>query len=643
MLEKIREGSQGIFAKTILGLVILTFALAGVGSYLSSPAEVNVATVNGDKISKAEFDQAFQNERTRLQQQFGEMYATLAADPAYMNNFRSEVLERLIDERLQQQFATKLGLRVSDEQIRDAIRDMVEFQIDGQFNNDRYIALLRQSGYQPEQFRELMREQMSRNQLLIGVLGSDFATVNDMQQLMKLQQQSRDVEYARIAAANFAADVNLTQQMLEDYYTTHIAQYQTEQKVAVEYVELSAETLAKNITITEQQIQQFYNDNKALYSSKERRKVAHIMLESEEADAEVEAKAKQLLAQLQAGADFAKLAQTESADTFSAENGGELDWLALGDMDEDFETAAFALTAEEQLSPVVKTAYGYHIIKLIKLEAAQQQDLAEVSAEIAQRLQEDQAATEFYDAKQRLAEVSFEVYDSLEDAALAIDAKVVATPLFSRTNASAPLNAPVVMAKIFDADFIADKINSDVIELDKQHVIVVRVKQSEPARTQGLDEVKASVEAAVKAEQAASLAKAKGQELLANFKQSTDAEVSFAQFIAASNLTLEQAMGTPRFGGTLDGQIRAKAFAMAKPIDSQPAVDMVELANGDVALVSVVAVKDADITVVPNAEQLERLAEQNAQQSYAAVLASLRAQAEITRNLRATQTNDSSM
>lgn len=640
MLEKIREGSQGIIAKTILGLVILTFALAGVGSYLSSPAEVNVATVNGDKITKAEFDQAFQNERTRLQQQFGEMYATLAADPAYMNNFRSEVLERLIDERIQQQFATKLGLRVSDEQIRDAIRDMVEFQIDGQFNNDRYMALLRQSGYQPDQFRELMREQMSRNQLLIGVLSSDFATVNDMQLLMKLQQQTRDVEFARIVAADFAADINLTQQMLEDYYTTHISQYQTEQKVAVEYVELSAENLAKNITITEQQIKQFYNDNKALYSSQERRKVAHIMLESEEADAAVEAKAKQLLEQLKAGADFAQLAATESADTFSAENGGELDWLVLGDMDEDFEAAAFALTAEQQLSPVIKTAYGYHIIKLIKLEPAQQQDLAEVSAEIAKRLQEDKAATEFYDAKQRLAEVSFEMFDSLEDAALAIEAKVVSTPLFSRSNVSAPLNAPAVMAKIFDADFIAEKINSDVIEIDKQHVIVVRVKQSEPARTQGLDEVKASVEAAVKAEQTALLAKAKGQKLLADFKQSTDPELSFTQFIAASNLSLEQAMDTPRFGGTLDGQIRAKAFAMAKPLAGKQAVDMVELANGDVALVSVVAVKDADITVVPNAEQIDRLAEQNAQQAYAAVLASLKAKAEITRNLRATQTND---
>lgn len=638
MLEKIREGSQGIIAKTILGLVILTFALAGVGSYLSSPAEVTVASVNGDKITKTEFDQAFQNERTRLQQQFGEMYATLAADPAYMNNFRSEVLERLIDERLQQQFAAKLGLRVSDEQIRDAIRNMTEFQIDGQFNNDRYIALLRQSGYQPDQFRELMREQMSRNQLLIGLLGSDFATANDMQQLMKLQQQSRDVEYARIAAADFTGQVSLTEQMLQDYYTTHIAQYQTEQKVAVEYIELSADSIANNIAISEQQVEQFYNDNKALYSSPERRKVAHIMLESEAADPAVAAKAKQLLEQLQAGADFAQLAKTESADTFSAENGGELDWLARGDMDEDFEAAAFALNKQGELSPVVRTAYGYHIIKLVKLEPAQQQPLAEVSAEIAKRLQEDQAATAFYDAQQRLAEVSFEMPDSLEDAALAIDAKVMTTPLFSRTTVTAPLNAPAVMAKVFDANFIAEQINSDVIELDRQHVLVVRVTDSEPARTQSFDEVKASVEAAVKAEQSALLAKAKAEKLLAEFTAG-----HFADLVASADLKLETALDTPRFGGSLDGQIRTKAFAMPRPIDSKPAVDMVELANGDVALVSVVAVKDADITLAPNAEQIERLAEQHAQQAYAAVLASLKAKAEITRNLRAAQSNENAL
>lgn len=634
MLDKIREGSQGIIAKSVLGLVILTFALAGVGSYLSTPSEVHVAVVNGDKITKADFDQAFQNERAKMQQQFGEMYATLAADPAYMNNFRSEVLERLIDERLQKQYAESLGLRVSDDQIRDAIRQMKEFQIDGQFNNDRYQALLRQAGYQPEQFRELMREQLTRNQLLVGLLRSEFATANDMQQLMKLQQQSRDVQYARIVSADFAKDVALTDSLLQDYYTTHLAQYETEQKVAVEYVELSAAKLAENITVTPQQVAEFYAANKSLYTRDERRQVAHIMLESADADDAVQAKAEQILQQLNDGADFSELAKTTSADTFSAENGGVLDWLTAGDMDADFEAAAFALKKVGDVSQVVKSAYGYHIIKLVALEDAEQKPLSEVSEQIAQRLKEDQAAAQFYDLQQRLTEVSFEVPDTLEDAAAAIDAKVISTPLFSRNTATAPLNAPVVMAKLFDATFINDALNSEVVELEKQHVIVFRIKESEAARTQSFDEVKAQLETAVTAEQSAILAKNKAQAIIDGF-DGTD----FAQYIAATGLALEESKDTPRFGGTLDGQIRAKAFAMARP-QEKPSVSLVELNNGDVALVSVLAVKDAEITAVPEAAQLDRLSEQQAEQTYRAILASLKADAKISRNLRAASSDN---
>jgi peptidyl-prolyl cis-trans isomerase D len=633
MLERIREGSQGIIAKSILGLVILTFALAGVGSYLSAPAEVNVAEVNGEKISRADFDQAFQNERARLQQQFGEMYATLAADNAYMNNFRSEVLERLIDETLQKQFAAKLGLRVSDEQVRDAIRGMTEFQVDGQFNNDRYQALLRQAGYQPDQFRELMREQMSRNQLLIGLLSSEFATVKDMQLLAKLQQQSRDIEFVRIAAADFAANVELTEQMLQDYYTTHLEQFETEQKVAVNYVELSAAALAADIDVTEQQMAEYYQANKTRYTRDERRQVAHIMLEAEQDDPAVAAKAEAILQQLKAGADFAQLAKAESADSFSADNGGVLGWLAAGDVDPEFERVAFAMKETGELSSVVRSAYGYHIIKLVTLEPAQIQEFAEVSADIAERIKQDAATAKFYDLQQRLAEVSFEVPDTLEDAAAAVDGRVISTPLFSRNEATAPLSAPAVMSKIFDSGFINERLNSEVIELDNQHAIVVRVTDHQAKRTQTLEEVKAEVEAVVRAEQSSLLAKAKGEEILAAAGQD-----SLKAQAEQASLTLEQAADVPRFGGTLDAQIRAKAFAMPRPAD-KPAIELTTLANGDIALVSVLAVKDAEVTMVPEPAQLDRLAEQQAEQHYRAVIAALKAKADISRNLRAAVTD----
>ncbi|MEH8017841.1 SurA N-terminal domain-containing protein [Rheinheimera muenzenbergensis] len=632
MLEKIREGSQGIIAKSILGLVILTFALAGVGSYLSTPAEQNVAEVNGEKISRADFDQAFQSERARMQQQFGEMYAALAADTAYMNNFRNDVLERLINEKLEQQLATKLGLRVSDDQVRQAVRGMTEFQIDGSFNNDRYLALLRQNGFQPDQFRELMRSQMTRNQLLQGMVGSEFATAAEMQQLMKLQQQQRDIAFLRFNAADYTAQVELTDQLLQDYYVTNLPQFETEQKVAVEYIEISAASLASDVPVTAEEVDAYYQANKARYSREERRQVAHIMLESEEDNSEIQAQAEALLAQLQAGADFAALAKEKSADTFSAENGGVLDWLAAGDMDPQFEQAAFALTSEGALTDVVKSAYGYHIIKLVALEPAQVTPLAEVADDISQRIKQERASTAFYDLQQRLAEVSFEVPDTLEEAAQVTGQKVISTPLFSRSEATMPLATPVVLNKIFNADFIAEGLNSELIELDKEHAIVVRVKEQLAARTQSLDEVKVQVEAAVTAEQSALLAKQQAEQVL-----QAAAETGLAAQAEQLGRTLENSAATPRFGGSLDGQIRAKAFAMARPQADKPAIELVELANGDVALVTVTAVTDAELTTVADNAQLKALSDQQAEKVYRAMIDAIKADADISRNLRLMQ------
>ncbi len=635
MLERIREGSQGIIAKSILGLVILTFALAGVGSYLSTPAELNVAEVNGDKISRADFDQAFQNERARMQQQFGDMYAALSADTAYMNNFRNEVLERLINEKLEQQLAQKLGLRLSDEQVRDAIRGMTEFQVGGVFSNDRYLALLRQAGYQPDQFRELVRNQLTRNQLLLGVVGSEFATAAEMQLLLKLQQQQRDISYLRFNAADFAAQVELTEQLLQDYYITNLAQFETEQKVAVEYIEISAAALSSDQPVTAEEVAGYYQANKARYSREERRQVAHIMLESDDDNQDVKAQADALLARLQAGADFAQLAKEKSADTFSAENGGVLDWLAPGDMDPVFEQAAFALTEQGSLSQVVKSAYGYHIIKLVVLEPAQIKPLAEVAEDITQRIKQERATAAFYEVQQRLAEVSFEVPDTLEEAAQVTGQKVISTPLFSRSEVTAPLAAPAVLRKIFDAAFIQEGLNSELIELAKEHAIVVRVKEQLPARTQSLDEVKTAVEAAVKVQQSALLAKQQAEQVLAAALQG-----GLAAQAEASGKTLEQSADTPRFGGSLDAQIRAKAFAMPRPEADNAAIELVVLNNGDAALVSVSAVKDAEVAAVPELAQLEPLADQQAETVYRAVLAAIKADASISRNLRAMQSNE---
>ncbi|WP_083216228.1 SurA N-terminal domain-containing protein [Alishewanella sp. HH-ZS] len=633
MLERIREGSQGMTAKIILGLVILTFALAGVGGYLSSPREAIVAVVNGEEISQARFEQALQSERSRMQQQFGEMYDMLAADPGYMANFRSEVLERLIDDTLQKQFARRLGLRVGDDQVRAAVVNLPEFQVDGVFNNDRFIAILRQAGYQPAEFRELIREDLSGSQLMQGLLGSEFGLAGEINQLLALQQQTRDIRYLTIPAERFRSQLNLSEEQIQSYYQQQIARFMTPEQVAVEYVELSAAALVADIEVTEQQVADYYQANQARFGSAERREVAHIMLETEQDDSAIEQQAQALLAELKAGADFAALAQQHSADTFSAQNGGELGPLVAGQMDAAFEAAAMALAAEGELSGVVRSEFGYHIIKLSKFTPATTKTLAEVATEIRNQLQADQATALFYDLQQRLAQTAFEQPDNLEDAAEAIGVKVQHTTLFSRNTAPALLAQPAVLSRLFNPTFIAERLNSDVIELARDQVLVVRVKEHQVARTLPLDEVRPEVEAAVQQQELARLTAAYAAELLA---AKTDLD-SLATQVA---VTINDHPATPRFGGALGTEIRAKAFAMPRPESGVTSLDSVQLANGDVVLVAVSAVTDAEISSVPDAGQLEAIARQQAEQNYQALLAVLRADAKISRQLRNTTQPD---
>ncbi|MEE2001604.1 SurA N-terminal domain-containing protein [Alkalimonas sp. MEB108] len=628
MLEKIREGSQGLTAKIILGLVILTFALAGVGGYLGSTKETPAAEVNGEGVTRAALEQAYQNERARMEQQFGDMFEMLASDPAYMAGFRADVLERLIDETLQKQYARQLGLRVSDDAVRDLIRSMPEFQVGGVFNNDRYLALLRQAGLQTGEFRDMLRDQMVRQQLVRGLILSEFATPAELQRLMALQQQSRDIQYIKFQAEHFVDQVELTDAMLEQYYYDNLARYETEEKVAVEYIELSIEQIAKDISVTEAEARAFYNANLPLYSTDERRQVAHILFESMGSNADIKAKAEQVLAELQAGADFAEVAARVSDDTFSAAEGGVLPWLNRGDMEPSFEDAAFALTEAGELSAVVQTSFGYHILQLHRFEPSEVRDFAEVQAEIIQALQQERAYDRFFEIQQLLADVSFDVPDNLQEAADVTQLPLRRQALFSRQQAAAPLNHPQVLQRLFNLRFIGEGLNSEPIEVGAQHLVVARVTEHQPARTQSLDEVREQVVASLRRQQSSELARQQAAQVLAQFQQDGD----FAAAAAAVGIEPQLASNTARFGGSLDTEIRAKAFALPRPNEARPvSADLAELMNGDMALVAVTAVRDSEVTEVPDAEDLERFANQHAQQAYEAMLAALKSEAKIKR------------
>ncbi|WP_151172956.1 peptidylprolyl isomerase [Pseudoalteromonas ruthenica] len=625
MLEKIREGSQGLAAKIILGLVILSFALAGIGGYLGQSTEQSVAEVNGVKITQREFARAYENERARLEQQFGEYFAQLANDPSYMAQVRQSVTDRLVQQELQTQLAAEMGLRVSDEQVKQTILELPAFQFGGQFSNDRYLQVIRQMGYQADGFREYLREEMTRSQLVSALAGTDFTLSNELSQAVGLQQQQRAIDYLVLDNNAYKAQVEVSDEEVQEYYDLNQAQFLSPEQVKVSYVELSADDLELAEPITDEQINDYYQQNKAYYSEPEKRRVAHILVEYGDDQDSAEQKANDLLTQLNNGADFAELASNESDDIVSAEMGGDLDWIERDMLDPDFEKAAFALQNVGELSQVVESEFGYHIIKLTDLQPGETKPLAEVKEDIRTELAKVEKADLFYEQQTELAELSFEVADTLEDAAAAVGAQVQTTPWLARGQLSAPLNEANVQAAIFSPELLEDRVNSEVLDLGNEHVIVVRIADHKPAATKPLAEVSEQIKQTLIAEKATAKAKEQGEELFAQLQSGTSLNAIAQQ--AGVEMQSEDALNRRSF--SVAPALVEQVFKLAHPQD-EPVVDMVELNNGNIALVALKSVNTPSETEV-NAQVKQNLTMQMANKNYQSFIEALEAQAEVVR------------
>ncbi|MFQ3176219.1 MAG: peptidyl-prolyl cis-trans isomerase D, partial [Psychromonas sp.] len=218
MLDKMREGAQGATAKIIIVVIILSFALAGVSSYLGGSGISVAVNVNGEEISKATVDQAYQNERSRLEQQYGEQFELLASTPNFNQKIRQQAMQTVISERLLTQAIKDMGLRIGDEQVKQEIRKMAEFQIDGNFNNEQYLSLLRRASYTPAQFSESVKQDLARRQLLTMVLGSEFILPMEVQQANRLQAQKRVASVLTVKASDFADNDSISEQEISTYY-----------------------------------------------------------------------------------------------------------------------------------------------------------------------------------------------------------------------------------------------------------------------------------------------------------------------------------------------------------------------------------------------------------------------------------------
>lgn len=501
MMERIREGVNSIAVKIILGLIILSFVFAGVGSYIAGGIGNTAAKVGNVEIGRGEFEQAYQNERNRMQSQLGDYFSTLLGDPSYVASFRKSVLDRMINDVLLEQHAESLGLRISDAQIRQMILEMPQFQNDGKFDQDIYQATLRRAGFSADSFAEYLRRDLVRNQLLSALQGSEFTLPSEIELQSKLLTQTRDIKTLTLSLADFSKKAQITDEEIQKYYEENPGQFTRPEQVKVAYIELSAQALKDQVKVTDDEIQKYYDEHLDKYSTSEQREVSHILVQGDD-----EAKAQAILDELNAGADFATLAKEKSEDIGSSEEGGSLGWIERDVMDPAFEEAAFALKNVGDTTGLVKSDFGYHIIKLDAIKASESKPLAEVKDEIIAELKDQVAVDEFYNLQNELEKVAFEYPDSLDDAAKAVNQKVVTTDFISQVDAPEILKTPAVMQAIQSPEVKEDGLNSEVMEVAPEHIIVVRVDDVREQTVLPLEEVKEQVEtqlAKVKGEQAA--------------------------------------------------------------------------------------------------------------------------------------------
>ncbi len=627
LMDKLREGAQGRVAKIIFWLIILSFALAGVGSYLNRPVDTNPAEVNGEPITAQSLETAYRNERSRMEAQFGDSFAQLASNPEYTKQLRHSVLEKLVDQLVLDQQAHATRIRVGNEQVKETIRTMPEFQNEGKFDNERYLNLLSRAGLTPQGFSESIRQDLVRQNWIGGLVNSEFALPGEVNAIDALLQQARDVTVYTLPVDHFMKTVQVSDAELESYYKAHQKQFMSPDQVKISYVMLNAKDLQADIKVSDQEARDYYDQHQDQYRTAERRQVAHILIAQKD-DAAALKEAEALLSKLKSGADFAKLATQNSTDKLSARKGGELDWFEKGVMDPEFEKAAFALQKSGDLSTVVKSQFGYHIIKLLGIQPETSKSFDEVKADVLAKVRQDKSHELFLDKQQQLADLSFENPDSLDLVAEKMGLKIVNSDFFAASTAVAPLNDPKVKQQAFSEDLREQNTNSEVINISDDQALVLHVTEFKHAAVRPLADVKDDVTSAVKLEKAQSQVREQAIALLAKLNKGESIEAELKAITGKQ----ESRTGVTRMSSELEASLVQALFRMAKPEAGKSVAELAPQMDGDqvILVLNKVTQQEKPSAMKPMLEN--QLAQGKSGVVYQALLNQARADAKISYN-----------
>ncbi len=614
MMDSLRTAANSLVLKIIFGIIIVSFILTGVSGYLIGGSANYAAKVNDQEISRGQFENAFAGERNRMQQQLGDQFSELAANEGYMKNLRQQTLNRLIDEALLDQYAREIGLSISDDQVKKAIFSTPAFQNNGKFDNTRYNAIVNQMGMTPDQYAQALRNQLTTQQLINAVVGTDFMLKGEADELATLVSQQRVVREATFDVNALAAKQQASDEEVKSYYEQNKNNFTSPEQFRVSYIKLDAAAMQENATDAE--IQTYYDQHQDQFTQPQRNRYSVIQTKTE-------ADAKAALDELNKGTDFATVAKEKSTDIISAKNGGDMGWLEEGTTPDELKNAG--LKEKGQLSGVIKSSVGFLVVRLDDITPATTKPLADVRDDIAAKVKQEKALDGFYALQQKVSDAASNDNESLAGAEQAAGAKAVTTGWFSHDNLPEELNFKPVADAIFGGGLVGENgtpgSNSDIITVDGDRAFVLRVSDHKPEAIKPLDEVKDQITALVKHNKAVQQAKLDAEKLLAELNAGKGDEA-----LKAAGLSFGEAKTLSRTG---QDPISQAAFGLSLPAKDKPSFGIANDMQGNVVVLALDEVKAGTMPEAQKKAMVQGITQNNAQITFEALMSNLRKDAKI--------------
>ena len=590
MLAIIRDKATGWVAGVIVGLLVISFAFWGVSFYSGQAGELNVAKVNDVDISFQSFQRSFSQLRKQMQSVLGDSLSL--EEDAFIKN---QTIEKLIESELINQLVIDSGLNITNEKLVESIKNIEFFRNEEGFDRIKYERSINSIGMASSIFEAQLRMDLLSEQLQAGFIETTFILEPELENILRLESQSRDITYTILSLPSFIEDGEISDSDIDTFYQANPNLFTQPEQVKVAYLELNIKELAKDIETNEEVLRNFYNDNKGDYDVVEQRSVRKLFVKTgEKATNENKTKAEAVITStlelVNEGKDFEEIVKQSAKETLEF---SEHIFMSKGIMGKEIDEFLFN-SEEGAVSKVIETKEGFNIVKVIEIKGGSENKYENSAQKVKEDYKNKQAELQFFELSDQLTTLSYENSDNLEIAADAIGKEIINTDYFARDNdLEGLLSDSLVISKSFDPELIRSRNNSDAIELSDNHIVVLRVLEHKAPATKPLEDVRDEVIASIRLKLAREKINETGDRIVAELKSGVNPE----SVISHSGIEWTTTEKVKRDDMFINRAILRSIFEAGKPNSDEPIITSQRLGSGDYAIIVILNAYDETLEV----------------------------------------------